>query len=223
MSPRREVLDQDEADIRQKILAMGEAVDLAIPHSLQAIVSGDLDQARLVLDLESQLNRGQIKIQQECVLTIATQQPVAKDLRTVMADSRIAVELERVGDHTANMARRVIAGFRLKEPFSASCLTGMVELSRKMLAEGMEAYAEQSLDKLRTMEADRMTLDSTRLGQVSNLMALATSSPEFVESAIELIQFIHRLERIGDHATNIAQQIIYLVKGEVASQGKRLA
>ena len=217
MSPRRDTLDQDEADIRQKILVMGRMIDTSLEQTLRSLLAGDTETARRVLETEQQLNRNELKIQHECALTIATQQPVAKDLRTVMADSRIALDLERVGDHAANIARLVLDGFRVEETGSPAALTEMMELCRKMLAEVLDAYAAQSLEGLESVTADEEQLDGLRAGQVARLLKVVGNTPGLVVNVVELIQIVHRLERVGDHATNIAEQLVYQIKGDRVS------
>jgi phosphate transport system protein len=211
-------LDQALAELRLDAVTLGGLVIDQVSVSIDALIHGDESRARLVLSREEQVNRRTRSLDREATEAMARYQPMAGDLRLVKAIWRIAVELERVGDEAKKIARfavRVSAG----EPVGpvaavAKYLRHMAELSAAMLRNAVRALDETDLELARSVAIRDRELDDEFQRALRQVLTLVMEGEPYIRATIDTVLALKGLERIGDHAKNIAEQVLFLVSGE---------
>ena len=209
----RERFHQGLDELRVKLLKMGGMAELAVDRATQSYRDRDLRLCQAVLDGETAINRIEREIDEQALDLLAMQQPMAVDLRFITAVMKINADLERVGDQAVNIAERVMNIVKLPEaelpidiPRMASTVSGMV---RRALESFLEAKAELAEAVLKMDDVvDRMN-DEAYVALV-NVMH---SQPEFTSQALDVLLIARNLERVADHATNIAEDVIFWVRG----------
>jgi phosphate transport system protein len=211
----RTQFEQELASLQASVLRMGGLVEAAIKNSMLALVERDADRARRVIESDQELNDLHLALREEIFVVIATQQPVARDLRLILGTQYIAIELERIGDYAVRIAKRVL---QLVDQPQAEPL---VELSR--LAELVERQVHDILDALVRLDAETAQQVAMRDKEVDRSynrifgeeLSAMMSRPENAMYAQLLINVAHTLERIGDRVINIAEDIVFLDSGQV--------
>lgn len=212
----RSVLDQQLTTIRDNILRLGSMVDTAIDKAMRALSTRDMALAEEVITGDTEINQLRYAIEEEALLVLATQQPAASDLRAIIAAVHLAVELERMGDHAAGIARLVermeVEGE--EEIDTLHKLPKMAKRARKMLEQGIEAYMNRDVELARSLVSRDAKIDKhyNKLFQESLAEMV---DPDYIRRATYLLWVGHNLERIGDRATNIAERIIFMVTSEL--------
>jgi phosphate transport system protein len=205
--------DSNLEEIRTAIIRMGEKVAEAIGLSVRALQAGDANLARMVIEGDPDINRMETAIDELGTRMIIAQQPVAKDLRRILIAFKIASDLERMADLAVDIAQA--AGRFAPEglPGDIGNLLRMAELVQRMTEESIAAYTKESLDlayKTAQMDDEADHLHNLNL---QGMFGHVAANPGSINNAM-LLGFVSRyLERIGDHATNIGEQVVYLVKG----------
>jgi len=211
----RSTFDREFGEIQDNVVKMGRLLDSAIERSLYALKNADQEQAQKVIEQDEQVNELRYKIEEACLALIATQQPAASDLRSVIAAMHIAVELERMGDHAAGIAKTVI--LMSEEPLLKTIkkIPRMAELSRQMLADCMQAYVLRDADWARRIASQDEEMDLFYKAVFDRLIEIMAKKPELITRATYLSWTAHNLERIADRVTNIAERIIFMTTGDV--------
>lgn len=209
----RALLDKELTHIRDNIIRLGDMVDKSIEKAMEALSNRDAFLAQAVVDGDEEVNHLRYEIEQECLRVLATQQPAAVDLRTVIAAIHLTVELERIGDHASGIARLVERLDMEDEIDSLHKLPKMAKRARQMVQEGITAFIDHDADLAHNMikQDDKIDKQYRRLfRETIEEMKLE----EYVRRATFLLWAGHNLERIGDRATNIAERVIFMVTGE---------
>jgi phosphate transport system protein len=208
-------LDRDERLVKDGILRMGSLVEGQIRDSVKSIVDRDPALAAAVIEGDARINEAQRDIGDVIVMTIATQAPVARDLRFLMALDHVAFELERIGDHAVSIAkqtRRLTEEAQLRE---VAALARMGHLSADLVRGIVTALIDID-DRLARAVAERDdeidTFYRLVFGEVIERMR---AEPETVERGTRLILVAHWIERIGDRVTNVAEDVVYLATGQI--------
>ena len=199
--------------LRHDVLSMGGRVEADLGKALAALKTEDLELAAEVKANDAVVNALQLKIDDEVAILIATQQPVARDLRELVSILRITDNLERAGDHAVHLAKatKKLSG---EAPFrQLERLERMVETGQSMLRGAMAAYVGQDVEAARRVAAQDDAIDEEHKALVEEILGLMREKPELVKRATKLIQVSGFLERLGDHVTNICEAIVYLVEG----------
>lgn len=211
----RSALDREENRIKDDILRMGSMVELAIDNAIAALKQRDGSIAQQVIDDDKQINQLRYKIEEECLTVIATQQPAAHDLRSIVAATHIAVELERMGDHAAGIASitlRMLDQPLLKPlidmPIMANIVKDMTREGLNAFIRADEALARQIID--RDDEVDQLYQQIFR-----ELLTYMLEDPKNISRATFLLWVAHNLERIGDRATNLCERTIFVSTGKL--------
>jgi phosphate transport system protein len=212
------VFDAALAELRLHIVAMGGLVIDQASTAVRALLDGDADLARRVLARESRVNDLERNVDREAFRLIALHQPMAGDLRLAKAVSRMTVELERVGDEAkkiAKFAARVASG----EPHGpvravARSLRHMAELTASMLRDAVRSLDEADPDLARQVAGRDSELDDEFAAALRQLMTVAMEDQRFLSATIDTVFALKGLERIGDHAKNIAEQVVFIASGE---------
>ncbi len=213
------VVDQSLTDLRLHAVEMGGLVIDQVASSVQALLSNDAKLAERVLSREPLVNDYDAKLDRDSITFIALQQPVANDLRVVRAIARVGLELERVGDESKKIARfaaRQEQHALTPDPVAAVAryLRHMAELTGKMLRCAVRAVDEADADLAREVLAKDKELDAEFATALRQLMSFVIQDHQFLKATIDTVFALKGLERIGDHAKNIAEQVLYMLSGE---------
>jgi len=209
----RKPLDREERAIREILLRMGSLIEERIRLTVEALETHDADKALFVIRADEEINALQLEAMDHVVLTIATQAPVARDLRFLMTLDRIGYELERIGDSIANVAKRA-RELAPEPPLEGHVgVPEMGRLAAQFLAATMRALADADAAAARTVSASDDAIDRLYHEAVERLTGLAKAGPENVERSMRLLIAARYMERVGDHITNIAEDVVFLSSG----------
>jgi phosphate transport system protein len=213
MDKHERQFDKELGGLKNKLLHMAAVAEDQIDCVIQELVQRDSAAGRAIPAHEEDLNRYQIEIDEEVLTLLATQQPVAIDLRFLIAATRINSELERIGDLTINITQNVetlLAQPPLKPLID---IPRMAELARKMVRESLLAFVKEDVLLAQSVIDADDEVDGLKDQIIRELLTYMMSDPRTIERAMALILIARHLERIADHATNIAQDVIYLIQG----------
>jgi phosphate transport system protein len=211
----REALDREEHLIRDAVLRMGALVEAAIREAARALVAHDAALALDVIKGDAIINEAQRGVSRLISVTIATQQPVARDLRYLLTLDHVTYELERMGDHAASVAKAVIK-LSPEPPLKQYVhLPEMAERAALLVHGVLRALVDSDAIKAREIAAEDDEIDRLYHATFDTVVELMRQDPANVERGTRIIIASHYLERIGDRATNIAEDVVYLVTGEV--------
>ncbi len=207
--------EQDIEKLKELILKMGAFVEDAIKKSIKALVERDRDLAISVIDGDAIVNNYDVEIEEECIRFLAIWQPTGSNLRFVTTAIKIITDLERMGDLAVDTCERAIE--MLDEPPLKPFidLPRMAEAAQKMLKDSLDAFVAQDADlAVQVCEADDF-VDNLNVQLFNELLLYMLKDPKNIARAVRLTYIAKYLERIADHATNIAEMVVYMVKGKV--------
>jgi len=206
--------DADLKDLAREIVEMGGLVEQQIADATEALVEQDMDRAQRVIAGDPQIDRLQREIEEKAVLTIARRQPMAIDLRETIAALRIANELERMGDYAKNIAKRVLAtGSEIQPMPVVRGLEHMAELVLAALKQVLDAYSQHDVAKALEVWRGDEEIDAVYDSLFRELLTYMLEDPRNITFCTHLLFCAKNIERIGDHATNIAETVYYIVQG----------
>lgn len=211
----RQAFQQRLDQVMSDLLAMGELVNAAIAHSVQSLDDRDAAMAHQVIADDDLINQAMYGLEEEVLVLIATQQPLAGDLRNLMSAASIATELERMGDYAegiATIALRTIDQPALKPLVDIS---RMAELGRELLRGQLHAFIDRDAEQARRLARRDDEIDTLYDQVYRELLTFMAEDPRTITRATHLIWVTHNLERIGDRTTNIGERVVFLVTGEV--------
>jgi phosphate transport system protein len=214
-SRHRKSLDAGLAALQNDLLRMASLVDQAIDRSVQAWHNRDHALAQKTVDGDAELNRLRYSVEEACLAIIATQQPAAGDLRTILAIDAIAVELERMGDHAEGIAKIVL---RMGDEIRVKPLPEipqMAELCRQMLKQSLDTFLARDPEAARRVGETDDAVDTLYRELFDRLVAIMARDPSTVERGTYLLWIAHNLERIGDRITNIVERVIFMTTGQM--------
>jgi len=221
MAHTSHTVEQALGALRMHVIEMGGLAIDQVSASVRALLERDPKLAEAVLSREATINNYDLLIERDSITYIALQQPVASDLRLVRGITRIAIELERVGDEAKKIARFAlqVAGSGDDAPVHAVAryLRHMAEVSVRMLRNAVRAEDESDIELARQVMAGDRELNDEFAAALRQLMSHVMEDHRFMQATIETIFALKGLERVGDHATNIAEQVIYMVSGEMSA------
>lgn len=211
----RATFDEQLSELQQDLLDMGKLVDRAIDRSVQALVERDIDLSRQVIKEDEAVNQAQHDIEEKCLVLIATQQPLASDLRVIFAISNIATELERMADHAkGNGQIGVLMGPR--EPVKPLIdIPRMAEKARWLLNRELEAFVDRDVELARSLGDEDDEVDRLYDQVFRELLIFMMDEPRTITRATYLLWVAHNLERIADRAINIGERVVFLVTGRI--------
>jgi phosphate transport system protein len=194
---------------------MGGLVEQQIAEAVDALVSGDVEKAEEVISGDYRVNAMDVSIDEECTQILARRQPAAGDLRLVMAVIKIIADLERIGDGAERIGRTTIRLSEREKP--ANIFESIKSLSSHalgMLRDSLDAFARMDTEAALSVAAKDIQVDAQYENILRQLITYMMEDPRNISWAVELIWVARALERIGDHACNICEYVIYLVKGK---------
>ena len=211
----REALDAQEGQIRDAVLRMGTLVEAAIRRASRSLEAHDAALALEVIKADTEINDAQRAVSRLISVTIATQNPVARDLRYLLTLDHVTYELERMGDHAASVAKQVIK-LAPEPPLEGYVhLPEMAERAAVLVHGVLRALVESDAVKARQVAVEDDEIDRLYHATFDTAVDLMRADPGNVERGTRIVIASHYLERIGDRATNIAEDIVYLVTGDV--------
>ena len=213
--PARETLDRALREIKDNVLRMGSLVEDAIRAALRALVDHDADAALAVITGDRHINEMQRSVSTLITTTIATQGPVARDLRFLLTIDHVAYELERMGDHAGSVAKQV-RKLAPEPPLKRYVdLPAMGELAATLVGAILRALVDVDVEAARSVAARDDEIDLLYHRTFDEVVALMRADPDNVERGTRILFAAHYLERIGDRVTNIAEDVVFLASGEI--------
>jgi phosphate transport system protein len=211
----RETFDEQLKALEQDVLEMGKLVDRAIDRSVEALKKRDIDLSREVVREDEAINQAQHDIEEQCLVLIATQQPLASDLRVIFAIANVASELERMADHAKGIGQiGVMMGPR--EPLKPLVdIPRMAKKARWMLDQELTAFVDRDIELARSLGHEDDEVDRLYDQVFRELLIFMMDDPRTITRATYLLWVAHNLERIADRAINIGERVVFLVSGEV--------
>jgi phosphate transport system protein len=197
------------------MLVLAGMVVEAIERGVRALRERDIELAQLVIADDARINRKRYEIEEQCIEMIATQQPLARDLRTIVSVLHIIVDLERMGDHAEGIAK--VALLLADEPQLKPYIDipRMAEIATRMLSSSLEAFKNRDAELARRICDDDDEVDALYDQVYRELLTYMANDPKTIERATYLTWVAHNLERIADRVTNICERVVYLVEGRV--------
>jgi phosphate transport system protein len=205
--------EQELEQLKGKLLEMSALVEAAVQRSVAAVAQKDRSAAEQVLRDEARINALEMEIDEFAINLLATQQPLAADLRLVVAALKINTDLERMGDLSVSIAQRAVS--LLSEPVITPMvdIRHMSSLVESMVRKSLDAFVANDADMARSVLASDDAVDSLRTASYHELVSFMEKDPRNIPQALDLIGITRSLERIADHSTNIAEDVLFLVKG----------
>ncbi len=207
----RATLDREIQELKTDLLAMGDMVDRAIDRSIQALKDRDMELARQIVRDDEKINAAEESVKDRVIITIATQQPMASDLRIIMAVSALVTELERMGDHAAGIAKITLRMGSLPPLKPLIDIPRMAEKGRWVMQEELKAFIDQDVERARQAALCDQEVDALYDQIYRELLIFMMDDPRTITRATYLLWVAHNLERISDRATNIGERVIYMV------------
>ena len=212
-------LDLELRDLKEKLLGMGGCVEKAIEEATQALMLREPGRFEKVYELEGSINQSHIEVDDACLRLLARQSPLARDLRWIVAVLKINTDLERMGDQAVNISHNG------KRYLSEPSLKPLIDLPR--MAQGVRVMVREALDALVNQDVELAQKVLDRDDEIDNLkdqifrelLTYMISDPKTIERAMNLILIARNLERLGDHATNIAEDVIFAATGKDIRHG----
>lgn len=211
----REKLDAEQRQVKDLVLHMGGLVEGQIREAARALVQHDADRAYAVMGRDREVNEMAREVTDLVAMTIATQQPVARDLRSLLTFDHVALEIERIGDHAANVAKYAGRLAPLPELDGFLDVPAMAELAASGLCAVLGALVDTDTVQAREVAAGDDEIDRLYHRTFAKTLGLMQADPANVDSGAALLVAAHEVERVGDRVTNIAEDIVFLATGEV--------
>ncbi len=209
------LFDEEMEDIRNKVLAMGGLVERQIELAVKAFMTSDQDLAEKVLQQDETVNKLEMEIDYDCVQVIAKRQPAAIDLRMLMSIIKAITDLERIGDEAgriAKMAIRLDATDHHHDQYHE--INHLVDMVRGMLSGSLDAFARMNVDRVLEITGKDESVDREYGSIIRQLITKMMEDPRNITRTIDILWTVRSLERIGDHACNICEHVVYMVKGD---------
>lgn len=207
--------DAELEDVRNRVLTMGGMVEQQLKDAMTALLEGNSELAEAVVQNDYKVNAMEVAIDEECTQILARRQPAARDLRLVVAVIKTITDLERIGDEAEKVSRMALHMAELERP--AKRYTEIEHLgnhARNMVHNALDAYARTDVDAAVRVAQDDLKLDHEYEGLLRQLVTFMMEDPRSIRQFLDVVWAARALERIGDHARNICEYIVYFVKGK---------
>jgi len=211
----RESYEHELQFLKDDVVRMGEQAGAAIHRAVEALRARDLDAADRVVAEDDAIDALHMNLEERCMRLLATQQPMARDLRTIAAVFAITIDLERMADHAEGISRAV-KRLGAEPPVKPLIdIPKMDAILQEMIRETLDAFRDQDADRARTVAKKDDAIDELRNRVLHELLDLMIKNPGIVPRALELLIVARHLERAADHLTNVCERIVYMVTGEL--------
>jgi phosphate transport system protein len=201
--------------LRRQLIAMGAEAERQIGAAIEALVKGDAGKARAVIEGDKVVDAMEVKIDEDAIELLATQQPVAGDLRLLVSALKINSDLERIGDHAVNIAEAAERLSRTR-PFKPWVdIPHMAEIASGMLKDSLDAFVRRDAALALAVCRRDDLLDEKNKSMIRELLTYMAENPALISTCLEIIGVSKNLERVGDLATNIGEETIYIAQGDI--------
>lgn len=201
--------------LEQMLLVMGGLVQEQITSAMRALQQRDDVLARQVIDRDRQVNTYDVDVDDTCIKLIALHQPAGGDLRFITTAMKIVTDLERIGDQAVNIAQRVLELNREPQPTPSIDLSRMAECAQRMVQQSLDAFVARDTALARQVCGEDTEVDTLKEQVFREMLAFIMEEPRATPRAVRLILISRFLERVADHATNIAEMVVYMVEGKM--------
>lgn len=208
----RSKFDEQLLELNKEMIEMGNKIIRSIKSAIEALVSKDEKMAESIMESDTEVDRLQKKIESICFNLLIQQQPVAKDLRTVTAAMKMVTDMERIGDHAADISEMTILMGKGSQINEFPHISKMATETMIMLNHSIEAYVEKDVKKAKEVILHDDVVDDLFLEAKKDVIRLILTNPNEGEEATDILMIAKYFERIGDHATNIAEWVIYSLR-----------
>jgi len=201
-------------ELRERLLYMASVAEGMIHQSINALVERKEDLTKKVFEDEDKINMMHIEVDDRCLKLIALHQPVAQDLRFIISAIKICSDLERIGDQTVNIAQNTIELLKLPQLKPLIDIPRMADITKTMVKGAIDAFVKGDVELARVVILKDDEVDNLKDQIFRELLTYMISDPASIQRALALILVARNLERISDHATNIAEDVIYMIVGK---------
>ena len=208
-------LERDLAGLQRDLMTLASSVEEAIHKAIKSLETRSPALAHQVIEGDRQIDQDENHVEEECLKMLALHQPVAVDLRRITAALKINSELERMGDLAEDIAERALHLASLPAVPMPPKLQRMTDLSTSMVRQALDAFVNLDVRQARTVCRLDDEVDRYNSEIIEDLIRIMRGSPDAVEAGLSLFSATRHLERIADHATNIAEDVVYLAEGEI--------
>ena len=205
----RSKFDEQLRLLNEEMSQMGILIEVAIQNTIEALFSQNVEKARQIMQEDDLVDQAQKRIEALCFQLMIQQQPVARDLRTITAAMKMVTDMERIGDHASDIAELTIMMAGRPYPVSEESIRKMSAEAVVMLLHSIEAYVERDMEKARSVIEHDEIVDRLFVKVKNELIQVIRENPGAAEEAADLLMVNKYLERIGDHAVNIAEWVIF--------------
>ena len=206
--------DEQLRRLNEIILRMGGLAEAALSAAMQAVTKRDVDLAAEIVRDDAKIDELNREVDELAVRLLALRQPMANDLREIVAALRISADVERIGDYAANIAKRAIAMSEMRPSRSLPGIARMGRLAQRLIKEVLDAYAEKNPEKAVTVWARDEEIDDAYNSLFRETLTYMMEDARAITPSTHLLFIAKNIERIGDHATNVAETIYFMVKGK---------
>ncbi len=203
--------DEQLRQLNNEMILMGSMIEKAIQDAVEAFFTQDVEKAEQIMKDDELVNQEQKKIENICFQLLIQQQPVARDLRTITAAMKMVTDMERIGDQAADIADLTILMADIPYPLNVTHIKKMSTEIVMMLLQVVEAYVERDMEKARKVIDHDDVVDELFLKVKKDLIEVIQKNTDYAEHAADLLMVNKYLERIGDHASNIAEWVIFAI------------
>ncbi len=207
--------DDELKSLNEKILRMGSLVEEQVQGALRALIERDSDLARKIIANDHQVNTLDVEVDEDCLRLLALQQPAARDLRFITMAMKISTELERVSDLAENICERALELNEEPQLKPYIDIPRMANWSLRMVKEALDAFVNYDAELARKVCADDDFVDDLTHQLFRELLSFMLENPQTITRAIRITFIAKYLERIADHATNVAELVVYMVEGKI--------
>jgi phosphate transport system protein len=206
--------DEELRSLKEKLLQMAALAEESIAKSVKALVDRDKKLAQSIVESDDEINMLEIEVEEFCLKLLALRQPIAKDLRLIAAAMKINSDIERIGDLSVNIAQRTLD--LLSEPQLKPLIDipRMAAFAQKMVRDSLDSFVDQNAELARDVCRRDDEVDQLNDQIFRELLTYMFQDPKNINRSVDLILIGRNLERIADHATNIAEDVVYMVKGK---------
>ncbi|MEE8055469.1 MAG: phosphate signaling complex protein PhoU [Gammaproteobacteria bacterium] len=207
--------DQELEDIRARVLSMGGLIETQIDNALEALCRGNSELAEKVIEADIKVNALEVSIDEDCTQILARRQPAASDLRLVLAVGKTITDLERIGDEAEKVGHMALHLAESQCP--KSYYVGVASMGnhvRAMLHDALDAFARMDSEAALKVASEDPKVDQEYAAILRQLITYMMEDPRSIARALDVIWSVRALERIGDHASNICENVIYLTEGK---------
>lgn len=210
----RNRFDQQLVKLNNELIEMGSMIEKAIENAISALVNQDVDLAKMAIDADEDIDHQEKEIENLCLKLLLQQQPVAKDLRLISSALKMITDMERIGDHAVDISEITIFMSGQQYQSRLEHIQQMAKETTVMLVGSIDAFVNKNLEQARKVIQQDDTVDQLFIKVKQELIDLIRQDADYGEQAADLLMIAKYFERIGDHATNISEWVIFSITGK---------